>query len=255
MAKEQLERLKYPGASRFEHRNSHQLLSGVAWVLATTPVLEVYSRSHPVSTAVPPTPYSILGQAFKDGYASTHTQPSIGPDALSWQQVAQLANAAQRMHGRIDMLQKQLQQELVRNTKLICKLENDCEHANALHTPYELVAASSDVMQSHMDDTKALCQELDTRQRLSHLAPGFFEWVCKVVSSGEGNVQQQPEPHTLLLPEHLMQSECDVSKLQEVCNTLSRHFSLRELRSPCAKSAMKPILVWYSHEVVLGTGI
>ena len=116
----------------------------------------------------------------------------------------------------MEMLQKQLQQELVRNTTLVSKLESCCESANLLHTPYELVAASSDVLQTHIDDVQSMCQEMDMRQRLSQQAPGFFEWVCKVVPDGGGAVQQQPAPHTLILPQHLLQPDCDGFKLQEV---------------------------------------
>ena len=132
MAKEQLGRLSYPAASHFEHRDPHQLLAGVAWVLACTPVLDVYSRGPPADTAVPPLPYNLLGQAFKEGYASTRARSSMGTGSLTWQEVSNLAHTAQRLHGRVDMLQKQLQQELVRNTKLISNLESYCEHVDCL---------------------------------------------------------------------------------------------------------------------------
>jgi hypothetical protein len=219
VAKEQLESLDYPSVRRFEHRNVHHLLSGLTWVLSATPVLDVYSRCQPVSTTVPPLPYSVLGQAFKDVFRPVHSHPRTVSESVSWEEVTQLAHSAQRMHGRIEMLQKQLQQELIRNAKLLSKLEVECDSADLRHTPYELVAANSEVVQSHIHDASSLCQELDERQKLSQLAPAFFAWACTAVSNDEATTAQQyqePDPYTPLLPGHLISSDYEVSKLQEV---------------------------------------
>lgn len=215
--KEQLERLKYPYIPHFDHRNPEHLLSGTAWILACSPVMDVYSRCCPVSTAVPPLPYNVLSRAFKE--ASPIEGPTLctTSTSVSWQRVAELAHVAQRLSGRIDILQKQLQQELIRNSKITDRLETQFDGAKLQHTPYELVAASSGVLHSHIADVASMCQEIDTRQNLSEYAPGFFDWVCKAVS-GDALIQE-PNPHTLVIPHHLMErGGWETSRLQQVCD-------------------------------------
>lgn len=120
----------------------------------------------------------------------------------------QLAHAAQRLHGRQDILQKQLQQELVTHTSLMHKVQSLCWQHEMHHTPYEVVVGSSlDRVREHITDVRSLSEQLQAQQEVSENAPHFFRWAGEVGSLAVGDgansgpqSKQQPECHTMVMP-------------------------------------------------------
>jgi hypothetical protein len=159
----------------------------MVWAMADSHIFEAYVPGCTTSTVPPPFPHGVIGLCAVHDCEPSITVSRDGTQQGRWGDIMHLANAAQRLHGRQDILQKQLQKELISYTNLMHKLQTRCWEHDLHCTPYEAVVASSpERLHQHIHDMAALAENLQARQALAESASSFFLWATDLDMASKG---------------------------------------------------------------------
>lgn len=225
-----LQALQFPGAGTLAARSPCELLQACAWLMASTRLVEAYIFSQDPDLAVhPQLPYSILSQCYSESSTTTQPQPIATAHAHfpsdAWAAVEQTAHSAKRLHGKCEILQKQLQHECIRNATLEQHMSGIMASMGVHATPYEAVVADNPrLLQKHLDTLSESCSDVRSRQAAVENIPHFLRWVKKAAAearrleSAAVSGQEEGNYHGLLMPRRLLQ--CDEAELEKVpvCN-------------------------------------
>lgn len=142
---------------------------------------EAYTTCHASNTAVHhPLPYGVLEEYYHDAASKVHPNADDAENALpcTWAAAENTAQRAKRLHGRLEILQKQLQHGCVHHSVL-----QECMHAttadlNVQATPHDtIVADNPQLLQKHLNSMSTLCADLRMRQTTAELVPHFLCWL------------------------------------------------------------------------------
>lgn len=201
-----------------------ELLDACAWLMASTGILEAYlfkgDRGITVRT---PLPYSILSGCYSEGTRTTTPISISSTNCLdnAWTAVEETAHSAKRLHGRSEILQKQLQHECVRHITLESRMHRLMGNINIHATPYEaLVAADPALLEKHLDGLSVLSADVRMRQAAVELIPHFLRWTSDCAERFRQTDDPSMcshlggEPHRLMMPRRTLQY--DAGELEQV---------------------------------------
>ena len=203
---------------------------------------------------------------------AVHSSSDVLPGAVdpaagvtsAWQAVdcaAHVALRAQRTHG---LLQRQLQSAYAANTALAAQLASlPCPSgaSDAPPTPYEAAVASRDAAyEAHMQDARALRDELKRQQEATTHGTAFFAWldeVCAVEAAAQARCDAQAPGDSralhqdttqmareLLMPRSVLR--CADEELNEACAPalMPRHAVASHLSPPQALIHVCSVHTW-----------
>lgn len=221
-----LQALDFPGAGSLAASSPCELLQACTWLMASTRIVEAYIFSQGLELTVnPQLPYSILPQCYSESKPTTQPQPIATTHAHfpsdAWAAVEQTAHSAKRLHGKCEILQKQLQHECVRNITLEQHMSGIMASIGVHATPYEVIVAENPrLLQKHLDRFSKSSSDVRSRQAAVEHIPHFLRWAKKAAAKARrlelaAVCGHQPENcHDLLMPRRLLR--CDTAELEKV---------------------------------------
>lgn len=165
-------------------------------------------------------PHTMLSECYREasGMALGRGQgvtKYIGDTRDTWTAIERMTHSATRMHGQVEILQKQLQHECVHHVMLQQKMHATMAQAHVQATPYEgIVAHTQWLHEKHLSGFEILRLQADFRQSALELVPHFLHWTLRVQRgsslgmSSSGVVDQlEKRSHKLRVPRELFQMD------------------------------------------------
>lgn len=185
-AKDILQELQFPDSIKIDTNSPCELLQACIWLMACTELLEAYVFNSDESPAFQlPLPYSILPECYSKATRTTPPKQVLHAHVPNdaWSAVEIAAHSAKRLHGKCEILQKQLQHECMRHATLEQQLNGVMTSMSVHATPYEgIVAESPALLQEHLDSFSALTADVRLRQAALELVPHFLQWAHNATS-------------------------------------------------------------------------
>lgn len=224
LVQDHLDQLRFTGADVFSSISSCELLHACTWLMARACLFEAYTlccRSD--VTVAHPLPHGILPECFNEAKSKVK-QSRLHRDndhatGDAWAAIEHTAHNAKRLHGRLEILQKQLQHGCVRHAVLQQRMQEAIGSTNVHATPYDtIVADSSRLLQKHLDSYSALCAEMKLRQATVELVPHFLCWVQNAMQSlpqrASASSRSPKIVHGMVMPKRILQ--LDEAALEQV---------------------------------------